>query len=103
MHSPEKAKFIVTETIPEIFYEERRPITGNNRGFGFGATLNRHPDDHDRLSCDKDFREPDNPARDTMTAQWSVRFFFLRRKMSHGSRKELQHLSVTWPYGREHT
>ena len=73
VHSPEMAKFIVTETVPEVFYEERRPITGNTRGFGFGATLNRHPDDHDRRFCDKDFRESDNPARDTMTAQWSVR------------------------------
>ena len=48
--SSEKAKFIVTETIPEVFYE-----------------------DHDRRSCGEDFREPDNPARDTMAAQWSVR------------------------------
>ena len=48
--SPEKAKFIVTKTIPEVFYE-----------------------DHDRLSCGEDFCEPGNPARDTMTAQWSVR------------------------------
>ena len=46
----------MTETIPEIFYEERRPITGNNRGFGFGAVLNRHPDDHDRHSGGEDFR-----------------------------------------------
>ena len=44
VHSPEKAKFIVTETIPEVFYE-----------------------DHDRRSCGQDFREPDSPARDTMT------------------------------------
>ena len=50
VHSSEKAKFIVTETIPEVFYE-----------------------DHDKRSCGEDFREPDNPARDTVTAQWSVR------------------------------
>ena len=30
VHSPEKAKFIVTETVPEVCYEERT-IPGNNR------------------------------------------------------------------------
>lgn len=37
---PEPPKFITTETVPEVCYEERRPIPGNKRGFG--AVLNRH-------------------------------------------------------------
>lgn len=113
VHPPDKAKFIVKETVPEVCYEERRPIPGNTRGFG--AVLNRHTEGHDRrffntthgdsygyqpggrtatcldpsamthrgLStremdtkvasrrvgrlCGEDFRESDNPARDTRT------------------------------------
>mmetsp|Transcript_118343 Transcript_118343/g.209152 ORF Transcript_118343/g.209152 Transcript_118343/m.209152 type:complete len:293 (+) Transcript_118343:92-970(+) len=43
---PEKPKFITTETVPEVCYEERRPIPGNARGFG--AVLNRHEENHER-------------------------------------------------------
>lgn len=37
---PDKPQFITAETIPEVCYEERRPVPGNIRGFG--AVLNRH-------------------------------------------------------------
>lgn len=43
---PEKPKFITTETIPEVSYEERRPVPGSARGFG--AVLNRHEEGHER-------------------------------------------------------
>jgi hypothetical protein len=43
---PEKPRFITTETVPEVCYEERRPIPGNTRGFG--AVLNRHEENHDQ-------------------------------------------------------
>jgi hypothetical protein len=37
---PAKPALISTESVPEVSFEERRPIPGNNRGFG--AVLNRH-------------------------------------------------------------
>lgn len=43
---PEKPKFITTETVPEVCFEDRRPIPGNIRGFG--AVLNRHDANHER-------------------------------------------------------
>jgi len=42
---PEKVKFITTEAVPEVCYEERRPIPGSARGFG--AALDRHPVGHE--------------------------------------------------------
>lgn len=41
---PSLAKFMTTETIPEVCFEERRPLPGNARGFG--AVFNRHDDNH---------------------------------------------------------
>jgi len=41
---PEKPKFITTETVPEVCYEDRRPVYGNDRGFG--SVLNRHEENH---------------------------------------------------------
>merc|ERR1719503_332408 len=43
---PEKPSFITTETVPEVCHEDRRPVPGNQRGFG--ATLNRHEEGHER-------------------------------------------------------
>lgn len=43
---PESPKFITTETVPEVCYEDRRPIEGNRRGFG--AVLNRHEESHEQ-------------------------------------------------------
>jgi len=43
---PEPAKFITAETVPEVCYEDRRPIPGSIRGFG--AVLNRHEENHER-------------------------------------------------------
>jgi hypothetical protein len=43
---PEKPRFITTETVPEVGYEDRRPVPGSARGFG--AVLNRHEDTHER-------------------------------------------------------
>ena len=37
------------------------------------------------------------------TTPLTIFFFDTTKKMSHGSRKELQQLSVAWPYGHEHT
>jgi len=42
---PTKAQFITTETVPEVCYEERRPLQGPPRGFG--AVLNRHEATHE--------------------------------------------------------
>jgi len=41
-----KPQFVNTETVPEVCYEERRPLPGQLRGFG--AVLNRHPENHDQ-------------------------------------------------------
>lgn len=43
---PEPPNFITTETVPEVCYEDRRPIPGNVRGFG--AVLNRHEEGHNQ-------------------------------------------------------
>lgn len=43
---PPLPKFITAETVPEVCYEERRPIPGSARGFG--AVLNRHEENHER-------------------------------------------------------
>jgi len=43
---PAKPAFITTETIPEVCYEERRPIPGKTRGFG--AVLDRHGPGHEQ-------------------------------------------------------
>lgn len=43
-NAPPKARFITTETIPEVCSEERRPVPGPTRGFG--GVLDRHGDDH---------------------------------------------------------
>lgn len=42
---PSKPCFINTETIPEVCYEERRPIPGKKAGFG--AVLDRHGKNHE--------------------------------------------------------
>jgi len=42
----EKASFITHESVPEVCFEERRPIPGNIRGFG--AALNRHEESHEQ-------------------------------------------------------
>lgn len=39
-----KAQMITSETVPEVCFEERRPLPGNTRGFG--AVLNRHDKNH---------------------------------------------------------
>jgi hypothetical protein len=41
---PEKPTFITTESIPEVCYEDRRPVPGSYRGFG--AVLSRHEESH---------------------------------------------------------
>eukprot|EP00747_Dinoflagellata_sp_TGD_P164630 gnl/TRDRNA2_/TRDRNA2_184823_c0_seq1.p1 gnl/TRDRNA2_/TRDRNA2_184823_c0~~gnl/TRDRNA2_/TRDRNA2_184823_c0_seq1.p1 ORF type:complete len:283 (-),score=38.57 gnl/TRDRNA2_/TRDRNA2_184823_c0_seq1:107-955(-) len=41
---PERARLINTETVPEVCYEDRRPVPGKPRGFG--AVLQRHEDSH---------------------------------------------------------
>lgn len=41
---PQKARFINSETVPEVCFEERRPIPGNANGFG--AVLKRHDEHH---------------------------------------------------------
>merc|ERR1719191_1022916 len=46
IQSQGKPKFITTETIPEVCYEERRPVPGMKKGFG--AVLNRHEKNHGR-------------------------------------------------------
>eukprot|EP00927_Polykrikos_kofoidii_P032762 TRINITY_DN27806_c0_g1_i1.p1 TRINITY_DN27806_c0_g1~~TRINITY_DN27806_c0_g1_i1.p1 ORF type:complete len:284 (+),score=40.56 TRINITY_DN27806_c0_g1_i1:99-950(+) len=42
---PEKPRLITTESVPEVSYEERRPLPGSKRGFG--SVLNRHEENHD--------------------------------------------------------
>lgn len=43
---PPKPVLINTETIPEVCYEQRRPVPGKNKGFG--AVLNRHEENHEQ-------------------------------------------------------
>lgn len=43
---PPEPNFISTETIPEVCYEERRPVIGPQRGFG--AVLDRHPENFEQ-------------------------------------------------------
>lgn len=43
---PAQPTFITTETVPEVCYEDRRPVPGSIRGFG--AVLNRHEENHER-------------------------------------------------------
>jgi len=47
---PPKPAFITTETIPEVCYEERRPIPGKTKGFG--AVLDRHGPGHEQRFWD---------------------------------------------------
>lgn len=42
--APEKPKFLNTVNVPEVCFEERRPLPGNPKGFR--ATLDRHDDQH---------------------------------------------------------
>jgi hypothetical protein len=42
--APAKPKMINSETIPEVCFEDRRPLPGNARGFG--AVLDRHDKNH---------------------------------------------------------
>merc|ERR1719336_1560021 len=41
-HPPEKPRLVTTESVPEVAYEDRRPVLGPQRGFG--AALPRHED-----------------------------------------------------------
>eukprot|EP00929_Paragymnodinium_shiwhaense_P024462 TRINITY_DN15037_c0_g1_i5.p2 TRINITY_DN15037_c0_g1~~TRINITY_DN15037_c0_g1_i5.p2 ORF type:complete len:232 (-),score=24.75 TRINITY_DN15037_c0_g1_i5:446-1141(-) len=43
---PLSARQIATESVPEVSFEERRPLDGAQRGFG--AVLNRHEENHDQ-------------------------------------------------------
>jgi len=43
---PPEPNFVATETIPEVCYEERRPLIGPPRGFG--AVLDRHPENFEQ-------------------------------------------------------
>merc|ERR1719263_1501982 len=39
---PDKPRIVTTESIPEVAYEDRRPVLGPTRGFG--SALPRHDD-----------------------------------------------------------
>jgi len=45
-HTPAQPRLISTESVPEVSFEERRPIPGTKRGFG--SVLNRHEDGHEQ-------------------------------------------------------
>lgn len=45
-NKPPEPNFVSTETIPEVCFEERRPVKGPQRGFG--SVLDRHPANHDQ-------------------------------------------------------
>lgn len=42
---PEKARLVNAETVPEVSFEERRPVPGCRRGFG--SVLDRHEENHE--------------------------------------------------------
>jgi hypothetical protein len=44
--APPKATMITAESVPEVSYDERRPVDGQRSGFG--ALLNRHEANHDQ-------------------------------------------------------
>mmetsp|Transcript_41608 Transcript_41608/g.114703 ORF Transcript_41608/g.114703 Transcript_41608/m.114703 type:complete len:284 (-) Transcript_41608:268-1119(-) len=55
----QRPRLITSESVPEICFEERRPLLGNKRGFG--AVIQRHEDTHEKrfwnTSCGDFFGE----------------------------------------------
>eukprot|EP00928_Gymnodinium_smaydae_P021712 TRINITY_DN184_c0_g1_i1.p1 TRINITY_DN184_c0_g1~~TRINITY_DN184_c0_g1_i1.p1 ORF type:complete len:290 (+),score=51.34 TRINITY_DN184_c0_g1_i1:105-974(+) len=43
---PDRPALITKESVPEVSYEQRRPVAGPRRGFG--AALSKHEDNHDQ-------------------------------------------------------
>jgi len=57
---PAKPAFITTETIPEVCYEERRPVPGKTKGFG--AVLDRWGPNHEQRFWNTTHEETYGPS-----------------------------------------